>query len=58
MSLLKLGSQVVACQYGQTLTDEQVNAMDRSAKVNYLKRNPVTVARQIMYSSNYGVKLF
>ena len=27
--------------------DEQVNAMDWSMKVNYLKRNPVIVARQI-----------
>ena len=41
--------QVVARQYGQTLTDEQVNEMDWSTKVNYLKRNPVTVARQIDY---------
>ena len=41
--------QVVACQYGEILTDEQVNAMDWSTKVNYLKRNPVTVARQIDY---------
>ena len=41
--------QVVACQYGEILTDEQVNAMDWRTKVNYLKRNPVTVARQIDY---------
>ena len=41
--------QVVACQYGEILTDEQVNAMDCSTKVNYLKRNPVAVARQIDY---------
>ena len=41
--------QVVACQYGQTLTADQVNAMDWSRKLNYLKRNPVTVARQIDY---------
>ena len=43
--------QVVACQYGQTLTDEQVNTMDWSTMVNYLKRSPitVTVARQIDY---------
>ena len=39
--------QVVARQYGQTLNDEEVNAMDWNTKVNYLKRNPVTVARQI-----------
>ena len=41
--------QVIACQYGGILTNEQVNAMDWSTKVNYLKRNPVTVARQIDY---------
>ena len=41
--------QVVDCQYRQTLTDEQVNAMDWSTKVNYLKRNPFTVATQIDY---------
>ena len=48
--------QVVACQYGQKLTDELVNAMDWSTKVNYLKRSPVIVAREIN-SSNYGVHL-
>ena len=37
--------QVVARQYGEILTDEQVNAMAWSTKVNYLKSNPVTVAR-------------
>ena len=47
-------TQVVACQYGQKLTDELVNAMDWSTKVNYLKRSPVIVARQIN-SSSYGV---
>ena len=41
--------QVVAPQYGETLTNEQVNALDCSATVNYLKRNPITVARQINY---------
>ena len=41
--------QAIACHYGQTLTDEQVNAMDWSIEVNYVKRNPVTVARQIDY---------
>ena len=39
--------QVVARQYGELVTDEQVNAMDWSTKVNYLKINPVLVARQI-----------
>ena len=37
--------QVIAGQYRQTLTHEQVNEMDWSTKVNYLKRNPVIVAR-------------
>ena len=41
--------QVVGCQYGQALTDEQINAMDWSTKVHYLKRNLVTVARQSDY---------
>ena len=39
--------QVVACQYVEILTDEHVNAVDWSAKENYLKINPVAVARQI-----------
>ena len=30
--------QVVARQYGELVTDEQVNAMDWSTKVNYLKK--------------------
>ena len=38
---------VVAHQYEQALTDEHINAVDWSTKVNYLKSNPVTVARQI-----------
>ena len=36
-------------QYGETLTNEKVNAMDWSTMLNYLKRSPVTVARQIDY---------
>ena len=39
--------KIVAPQYGENLTDEEVENMDWSTKVNYLKRNPVTVARQI-----------
>ena len=31
------------------LTDEEVNSMDWGTKMNYLKRNPVTLARQIDY---------
>ena len=41
--------QIVACQYGETLIDEEVNSVDSSTKVNYFKRNSVTVARQINY---------
>ena len=41
--------QVVTCQYGQTLGGEPINGMDWNAKVNCLKRNPVTVVRQIDY---------
>ena len=41
--------KIVAYQYGEILTDDDVNAMDWSTKVKYLKRNPVTVARQIDY---------
>ena len=41
--------QVVPRQYGEIQTDEQVNAMDKSTKVNYLKRSPVTAAMQIDY---------
>ena len=42
--------KIVACQYGEKLSDEQVQAMNLSTKVSYLKRNPVTVARQVDYS--------
>ena len=41
--------KIVAYQYGETLTTEQVNGLDWNTKVKYLKRNPVTVARQIDY---------
>ena len=41
--------QIVAHQYGQTLTGEKVNPMDWSTKSNYLKRNPVTLVKQIDY---------
>ena len=39
--------QIVARQYGKSLTTEQVNQMDWKTKVMYLKTNPVIVARQI-----------
>ena len=38
--------KVFARQYGETLTDEEVNVMDWSTNANYLKRNPLTVASQ------------
>ena len=41
--------QIVACQYGEKVTDGEVNSMDWGTKTNYLKRNPVTAARQIDY---------
>ena len=41
--------QIVAHQYGETLTDEEANSVDWGYKMEYLKRNPVTVARQIDY---------
>ena len=39
--------QIVACQYRDTLIDEEMNSINWNTKVNYLKRNPVTVAKQI-----------
>ena len=39
--------KIVACQYREALTNEEVHAMVWSTKVNYLKRNLVTVAKQI-----------
>ena len=44
--------KVVATQYGENLSDEEVNKMDWSQKVQYFKRNPVTVARQIDHIFN------
>ena len=38
---------MVAPQYGEILTDKHVNAIYRSTKVNYLTRNPATLAMQI-----------
>lgn len=40
---------VAVSQYGEHLSDEQVNNMDCSTKVKYLERNLVTVARDIAY---------
>ena len=41
--------QIVARHYGETLIDQKVNLMDCGTKMNYLKRNPVTLARHIDY---------
>lgn len=41
--------QVIDLQYRQKLTDEQVNSMDWSKQVHYLKRSPVTLVRNIDY---------
>ena len=41
--------QITACQYRETLTDEEVNSVDLGTKMNYLKRNLVIVARKIDY---------
>ena len=44
--------QVVTRQYGQSLTEKQRNPVDWSTEINYLKRNQVTVARQVDYVFN------
>ena len=41
--------KIVAKQYGEILTDKQIESMDTETKCMYLKRNPVTIARQIDY---------
>ena len=41
--------QVIARQYQEELTDDEVKNMDWTTKVSYLKRNPVIAARQIDY---------
>lgn len=41
--------QILAQQYGKHFTTEEVNDMTTTDKMNWLKRNPVIVARQIDY---------
>ena len=49
-------TQVVSHHCGDKLIDEQVNVMDWSTKVNYVKGNPFNLTRQIDdYSSTYEV---
>ena len=43
------GIQIVACQYGTKLSADDVKQVDWKTKIMWLKRNPVTVARQIDY---------
>lgn len=40
--------QVAACQYGETLTDEQASAMDWDTKMNYLKNKSSYYSRTIL----------
>ena len=37
--------KIVTQQYEETLNDEDINNMDWSTKVQYLKRNPISVTR-------------
>ena len=48
--------KAVAAHFGVRLTDAEIDAMSRSDKENWLKRNPVTVARQIdhIFKSLWG----
>ena len=39
--------KTVSRQHGENLADDEIHQMDWSTKVKYLKRNPVTVTRQI-----------
>ena len=42
--------QVIARQYGEEFSDEQINTIEWVTKNNYLKRNPDTAARKIGYA--------
>ena len=42
--------QVVAKQYGEQLSADQIQILSCNEKLKYLKRNPVTVAKQINYT--------
>ena len=44
--------KLVGRQFGEDLDDESIKQMKWETKVGYLKRNPVTVARQIDYRFN------
>ena len=44
--------KIVAKQFGEELDDDTIKNMDWKTKVQYFKRNPVTVARQIDYRFN------
>ena len=42
--------EIVARQYGEQLSANQIQSLMWNVKMKYLKRNPVTVARQIDYT--------
>ena len=50
--------QVAARQYGEMLTDEQVNAMDWIGKSFEKKSCYCSKGKLTKYSNSYGVKLF
>ena len=47
--------KIVTQQYEETLNDEDINNMDWITKVQYLKRNPITVTRQTDHIFNHVV---
>ena len=48
--------QTIAKQYGVIYTDEQVAALSFEDKSNWIRRNPVTAARQFQYRLNTSSK--
>ena len=41
--------QILGRQYGKNFTEQDVNGMSNNEKISWLKKNPVTVARQVDY---------
>ena len=50
--------QIIARQYGTTLTDEDVKTMSFEAKSKWLRQNPVTAARHFQYRLNTFFQVF
>ena len=44
--------KIVSKQFGEDLTNDAINNMSWKTKVLYLKRNTITIARQIDYRFN------